>query len=172
MVVAEGLLADGEVVTPEWMMSELLEMSKQIRNIYPCSLCGWCCKTCNPQVEVSLQNRIRSMTSEGDWESSTHLKVPCVFLGDKECKIYDYRPRMCKIFPLGTVLINGIFHVRIHSIEICDIAKNLNRNLSNYCLNNVRGYLVESNPVVPKGMTICNAFMFDVIKAFINLKEE
>lgn len=84
-----------------------------------CDKCGKCCKICNPIIITESEIPFYSqyfgdsfdkyiINKDGQWQLKK--AEPCVFLMlDKKCRIYKYRPLVCRTYPfnnLDDIIIN------------------------------------------------------------------
>lgn len=58
------------------------------------------------------------------------LPQPCMFYQQGECKVYQWRPLICRIYPISNLLSGG--DVRITISLRCDYGKDLYRSLLRY----------------------------------------
>lgn len=103
---------------------EVMPEKLKLNEITNCRRCGWCCKDTTPRLlpeEIDLmylslnidkQKFIENYTNQKWFEEKKEyaLKTPCPFLNKDEdnvhsCKIYPFRPFVCRFFPFGGVLI-------------------------------------------------------------------
>ena len=114
------------------------ELTRQI----DCTLCGNCCCRLQPRIyknEIEVLARLENMTPESFQENyceeadfkEIYLKtIPCRYLEDKKCSIYENRPEKCKTFPYTD---KEEFTSRLYSMiefyEICPIVFNLMERL-------------------------------------------
>ena len=76
-----------------------------------CTKCANCCKTISPRVEAADSKRISAalgisetefieqylrLDDENQYEMNA---LPCPFLADDKCSIYDVRPKDCREYP-------------------------------------------------------------------------
>jgi len=119
-----------------------IQMNELIKNYSDCSICGICCKdqvlTINRQDANRISRKLgiergdfyEEYTHYNDKTKETVMNMPCPFIENNRCKIYDFRPKICENYPLfimddGTVIINDI--------ELCAKATHFNESLLDYC---------------------------------------
>lgn len=100
-----------EIVPPD--LSEIVEEEdKKVWQNVDCTVCANCCKTMTPIfseediARISLYLNIspseffdQYLEIEEDTGSTVNRVLPCVFLVDNKCSIYDVRPIDCAEFP-------------------------------------------------------------------------
>ena len=76
-----------------------------------CTKCANCCKTISPQVrkeditrissalEISENEFIKKYLKSGDRNEYEMNALPCPFLKEDKCSIYEVRPKDCRDFP-------------------------------------------------------------------------
>jgi hypothetical protein len=80
-----------------------------------CTSCGRCCKQLKPTLTVKyqkylakelnitvqqLQEKYREYVQDSDKPAHWQIKnVPCPFLKDKKCIVYETRPQNCRNYP-------------------------------------------------------------------------
>jgi len=114
------------------------ELTRQI----DCTLCGNCCCRLQPRLyneEIEVLARLEKITPESYQEnyceesefSEIYLKtMPCRYLEDKKCSIYENRPKECKTFPnTGKKEFTHRLYSMIEFYEICPIVFNLMERL-------------------------------------------
>ena len=127
------------------------ETVKQIMRMFECKRCGKCCranskKPDDPGVMVgdydleliskhtkhslkSLKNMSKINTDPRYSEGARYLSLPCLFYNknEKSCKIYPYRPFICKIYPVSDSPEHFI------TIDVqCDAGKSLYQKTMKY----------------------------------------
>ena len=114
------------------------EITRQI----DCTLCGNCCCQLKPELykeEVEILARLENVTPEFYQENyceeaeygEIYLKtIPCCYLEEKKCRIYENRPEKCKTFPYTKKegFISRLYSM-IEFYEICPIVFNLMERL-------------------------------------------
>jgi len=115
------------------------EITKQI----DCTKCGNCCYILRPYVSdreieilskidnISITEFIEKFTEIDDIDKARYLRrMPCQYLKDKICTIYNDRPRDCKSYPhtQKTRFTSRTLGV-IDNYEICPIVFNLYERL-------------------------------------------
>ena len=100
-----------EIVPPD--LSEIVEEEdKKVWEKVDCTVCANCCKTMTPIftkddiARISLHMNMSEneffehyLEIEEDTGSTVNKVLPCVFLIDNKCSIYDVRPIDCAEFP-------------------------------------------------------------------------
>jgi Fe-S-cluster containining protein len=135
-------------IIDEWVQSINNEVEKKI----DCTLCGACCKglMINVTLEES-QNVAKHLKMEEATFKKTYIEesqngimimntIPCHFLSDKKCSIYENRFNECREFPhlKKPNFTNRLFGTLIH-YSICPIIYNVIEQLkikSNFFLEN------------------------------------
>lgn len=87
-------------------------LNDEIAEQIDCKECGNCCKTLRPLVtdseiqnlsqldKISAKDFIFNFVEKDDFEDIKYLKqAPCKYLKDKNCSIYNSRPKDCKSYP-------------------------------------------------------------------------
>lgn len=67
-----------------------------------CERCGWCCRNCN--IEIRGDDILRLGSTDGidyDKGDSFKMRVPCMYLKDNLCSVYEKRPNSCSTYPIG-----------------------------------------------------------------------
>jgi Fe-S-cluster containining protein len=107
-----------------------------------CSICGLCCKDqllTISRKDANIISRKLGIDKREFYEKYTHyneetfetaMNMPCPFLKDNRCTIYDYRPEMCKNYP---VFLSDDGIVVIQDIEACAKATHFNEAFLDYC---------------------------------------
>ncbi len=91
-------------------LKEIIPFQLKINDIIGCKRCGWCCKSCNINIDFNdIENIIKYLRIDFDnfYNSymeqnavNNYLKRPCPFLKqDNKCEIYSVRPKVCREFP-------------------------------------------------------------------------
>lgn len=86
------------------------ELNTEVSAAVDCTQCGNCCKRLEPgleQEEIEVLAKQREMEPEDfkrkfiGYDGQSHfLKAkPCMFLNEKVCSIYEYRPGSCAGYP-------------------------------------------------------------------------
>ena len=114
------------------------EITRQI----DCSLCGNCCSQLKPELyqeDIEVLARLENITpecyqdnycEEADFGDIFLKTIPCRYLEDKKCSIYENRPEECRFFPYTgkEEFISRLFTM-ISLYEICPIVFNLMERL-------------------------------------------
>lgn len=103
-----------------------------------CTRCGNCCVHLRPVLaEIDIDNLIKKLTisrskfkkkyvkidEEGDM---LFKKLPCVFLKEKKCSLYDFRPEDCQSYPhLHKNEFTGRLYGVFENYAICPIVFNV-----------------------------------------------
>ena len=85
-------------------------LNRDISNQIDCTSCGYCClklKPCMTDQDINRlstwlnlsPDQIRDNFIENDEGEQYFNKLPCSFLNDKKCSIYEDRPEDCRSFP-------------------------------------------------------------------------
>jgi len=81
-----------------------------------CSRCGKCCK--KPFLLPEDKERISSQLCMSiEALEKYFLKNTCPFFSNNECKIYDIRPTICRIYPF-MLLPHGLFLANINECKL------------------------------------------------------
>ena len=87
------------------------ESHEEVFSQIDCTKCANCCKTISPQVSKTAIKRISSFLGikenefiekylQKDNENKFEMNaLPCPFLKDDKCSIYEIRPKDCRDFP-------------------------------------------------------------------------
>ncbi len=88
------------------------QINKEVESHIDCTLCGNCCKELKMGLKtkeidaltkidhISREQFIGKYTEDDDFGDSVFMKdIPCKYLIDKKCSIYESRPEDCKSFP-------------------------------------------------------------------------
>ena len=107
-----------------------------------CTLCGNCCCQLKPELhpeDIAILARLENVSPESFQEnyceeaefSEIYLKtIPCRYLENKKCCIYENRPEECKTFPnSGKERFTSRLYSMIGFYEICPIVFNLMERL-------------------------------------------
>src|SRR4030042_2156501 len=114
-------------------------LNEEISGQIDCTKCGNCCinlRPCLTKNEIDTLSRIDNVsrdifiekyTGEDNFEKIKFLKdIPCKYLSDKKCSIYDNRPSDCKSFPhIHKPNFNSRTLGMIENYGICPIVFNL-----------------------------------------------
>lgn len=92
--------------------SIIFQIQQEVTNTINCTYCGNCCKSLMINVEtedkIRLANHLKISEKEFDEKyieksNSGHLsimsKIPCHFLDENKCTVYEARPTECRNFP-------------------------------------------------------------------------
>lgn len=92
--------------------SKVHELYREVSNQIDCTLCANCCRVVQPHLkradvkrlaqgqELSVDElRSRYLQADEEQASETFSVLPCPFLKDTRCIVYDYRPSDCRSFP-------------------------------------------------------------------------
>jgi len=107
-----------------------------------CTICANCCTILKPLIQESDIKTLATITNKSlqdfqkdylvtDEESEMHFKdLPCPFLIDKKCSIYDSRPEDCRSYPHlhKDAFVSRLFGV-IDNYSICPIVFNVYEEL-------------------------------------------
>ena len=95
----------------EELDQQILLIETEIEKLIDCTQCANCCKTISPQVNKADIKRISAFLEIAETEFiEKYLKLdenekhemnalPCPFLKDDKCSIYEVRPKDCRDFP-------------------------------------------------------------------------
>jgi hypothetical protein len=114
----EGIIARKISEDFKWQ-SNCLEILKY----FECDQCGDCCRKCNVMVnleeikaitdrlKISFEDFFNRFISKQVNENFYYLKCSCPFLENRKggktiCRIYEVRPRVCRVFPFSCDLCN------------------------------------------------------------------
>jgi Fe-S-cluster containining protein len=87
------------------------ESHNEVFSIIDCTKCANCCKTVSPGVgkadverissflQISEQAFIEKYLTTGDEQEYEMNALPCPFLKDDKCSIYEVRPTVCREYP-------------------------------------------------------------------------
>jgi uncharacterized protein len=114
-------------------------LNEEIEGKIDCTKCGNCCiylRPCLTTKDINTLSRIDDIsrdifiekyTDEDNFEKKKFLKdIPCKYLYDKKCSIYDNRPSDCKSFPhVHKSNFNSRTFGMIENYGICPIVYNL-----------------------------------------------
>jgi Fe-S-cluster containining protein len=96
---------------PDRVDSIANEAHEEIFSKIDCTNCANCCKTLSPQIDQTDIERIASFLGISEAEFiEKYLKIigennyemnslPCPFLEENKCTIYDIRPTVCREYP-------------------------------------------------------------------------
>ncbi len=113
------------------------QLNREISNQIDCTKCGNCCKKLKPGItfkdlEILSQKlnitplQIKNNYTETDEGELFFKNLPCSFLKDNKCTVYEKRPEDCKSFPH---IHKKYFTSRIWSVidnySICPIVFNV-----------------------------------------------
>ena len=107
-----------------------------------CTLCGNCCRKLKPELypeDIAVLAQLENITPENYQDcycekinfGEIFLKtVPCRYLEEKKCRIYENRPEECRLFPYtGKEDFVSRLWSMIDLYEICPIVFNLMEEL-------------------------------------------
>ena len=113
------------------------ELIKQI----DCTLCGNCCCNLKPELhksDITILAQLENITSENytskycenEYGEISLKTIPCRYLDEKKCSIYESRPIQCRKFPYTDQddFISRLWGM-IGFYEICPIVFNLMEEL-------------------------------------------
>jgi uncharacterized protein len=114
-----------------------LVLNEKITPQINCTTCGNCCKSLlinvteeEADILSKYLNQTREVFDSNYLEKSTHLmvinKVPCHFLSDNQCTVYEHRFAGCREFPALHLpkFVKRLFTVFMH-YERCPIIFNV-----------------------------------------------
>jgi len=114
-------------------------LNKEISNRIDCTACGNCCKHLHPALtesEIESLSALKSISvelfkkkyiEEDCIEKEQYFKfIPCIFLDDKICSIYQQRPETCRSYPnLHKSDFTSRSMTALINYEICPIVFNV-----------------------------------------------
>ena len=118
-------------------------INKEVESQIDCTLCGNCCKELTASVkdaeidtlaaidQIPRELFITKYTDKNEFDSSLFLKdIPCKYLKDKKCSIYDSRPEDCRTFPnIYKKHFNSRLWGMVENYGICPIVFNVMERL-------------------------------------------
>ncbi len=86
------------------------QINDQVAPRIDCTACGNCCKELSPYLNKEDLHQLAEATrksiedviaayTEKDEEGLSFNQMPCVFLAENKCTIYQHRPETCHSFP-------------------------------------------------------------------------
>lgn len=110
------------------MFEKLLEIFKRIPKV-ECK--GHCYESCGPISRIISQREKRFIKAKTGKDISINKKTGmCIFLVNKKCSIYEYRPAICRLY-------GAVRHERLHCIFGCKVNKILTNEESLEILDEV-----------------------------------
>ena len=117
-------------------------LNEKYSSLIDCTECGNCCTDLQPQIrkkdlpglkkELKLsESEIKSKYLELDEDNDLRFKdLPCTFLENKKCTIYENRPQDCKSYPYlhKKEITTRLFNV-VYNYSICPIVFNVYEEL-------------------------------------------
>ena len=125
------------------------KINNSIHDFADCSICGYCCKDEALDIFESDAYRISrnlKIDKKKFYEKYTHfneitkaisMNMPCPFLKENRCTIYNIRPEKCRNYPIF-VLEKGT--VWISEAEACALATHFREAFLDYLSKNLPEY--------------------------------
>jgi hypothetical protein len=143
----------------EFLKSDTLDQDRfqkivrEITEKIDCTKCANCCKELKPilgELDIERISKHLGMTKEdfilkysvkNDEKEFELNQMPCIFLVDNKCQIYEMRPKNCREYPnlLGkdvTIRCNAFFY----DAEICPIVFNVLENSKKEFLEDIYAF--------------------------------
>jgi uncharacterized protein len=92
--------------------SKVHELYREVSSRVDCTSCANCCRVSRPFLTKADVKRLsqsqglsvnafqdRYLQADEDGEGETFNSLPCPFLMDNRCTVYDHRPADCRSFP-------------------------------------------------------------------------
>jgi len=129
----------------KWLKTDELDFErfnkivKEVSEKIDCTKCGNCCKVNTPvlheedikkaseKLNINKEEFIDKYTKTDD-KDTVFNKLPCHFLEDDKCSIYDARPNDCKNFPNLDKDVTTRCHQFFSNAEICPLVFNVLEN--------------------------------------------
>ncbi|RLE45720.1 YkgJ family cysteine cluster protein [Candidatus Woesearchaeota archaeon] len=142
--------------TDELDQKRFKKIVKEVEKKIDCTKCGNCCKEMSPVLTLEDIERIskKLKISKGDFlkkyterneDKDIVFKLPCPFLQNNKCSIYEIRPKECKEFPHLDKDISFRCHQFFSNAEICPIVFNVLENAKEEFLEDIYDF---ENPEV------------------------
>lgn len=131
-----------KIIDERAFQNVVLEVSKRI----DCTTCARCCKTLVPgfsdedidriakHLSLSRKEFIQYYLRKRDKKEYEMRQVPCLFLKDNKCSLYDVRPTVCKSYPKLSTKSNS--YEVVSNTRICPIVFNVICNVTNSSMLN------------------------------------
>ena len=113
-------------------------LNEEIAPRIDCTACGNCCKELTPYLSKNdlekiaeatrrnVEETIAAYTEKDELGIALAKDMPCCFLADNKCTIYQHRPETCQSFPhLHKTGFNSRLRSAIDNYGICPIIYNV-----------------------------------------------
>lgn len=104
----------------------------EILSYFRCERCDKCCSEAPATVSDEELIAIAKKTGNEAFDALDEnllvnaFKTPCRFLSKKKCRIYDLRPRVCRIYPLSLKNFGFV------TLVLCPLGKEIQKELENF----------------------------------------
>lgn len=146
----------------KWLKTDELDFEifnkivKEITEKIDCTKCGNCCKEISPVLsdeDIKRASENLNLTKEEfikrylikDKDNELIFNLPCSFLKENKCIIYEARPKDCRIFPNLDKDVTVRCHQFFSNAELCPIAFNVLQNAKEEFLEDIYAF---ENPEV------------------------
>ncbi|MBU1989095.1 MAG: YkgJ family cysteine cluster protein [Nanoarchaeota archaeon] len=128
----------------KWLKEDGLDIErfnkivKEVTKKIDCTKCGNCCKEISPvlseedikiaseKLNISKDEFIEKYTKKAD--KGIVFNLPCPFLKEMRCSIYESRPKDCRSFPNLDKDVSSRCHQFFNNAELCPIVFNVLEN--------------------------------------------
>ena len=146
----------------KWLKTDELDFKRfkkivnEVTEKIDCTKCGNCCKEISPVLkdeDIERTSEKLNLTKEefikryliNDKDNDLIFNLPCPFLIENKCSIYEPRPKDCRSFPNLDKDVTARCHQFFSNAEICPIVFNVLQNAKEEFLEDIYAF---ENPEV------------------------
>lgn len=134
------------------LQEEIEPALAEILSYFRCERCGECCRSNPPGVSDEELVAIAKKTGKEEAFDALDENVlmnafrsPCRFLSGHGCKIYETRPRVCRLYPFSLKNMGFI------TLVLCPLGKEIQKELENFIRSKgITKVRYEHNPEMQK----------------------